>query len=449
MASTRSATRPPQTKIAIQSVAPANQSAGIQSRVGTRADRITVRLLEGLERGDVVWDDEIGGFYAERGARGASLKLAVDIARGKTVRRTLAQWRPGTTFDLRALRADAARLRAEIRAGHVPPAVVRRAPQTVAPAGELTVGQALDRYLDDMAKRGCAPRTIKFTASRLRNHLGSWLERAIVGVKPSDCQTAHARITAGAGTVGANKVLRDFRAVWNLAVKQADHPERFPAKCPVASVTMNQEASTRDNAIVTDLPGWWKRTGDLGNPLRRDMFRLGLFSGLRPGNLASIRRDWLDLTPGQETIRFPAAVMKGRPGKRRAFALPLSPPMVEFVRGALEMGPKLMRVAPERCEWLFPTNSRDGKRVVATSNWTEPTLDMNECGHALRHTYRTLATDAGVPYDIAEMLVAHVLPGVVQRYVHPGELDARLRAAQAQISAHILARVGARASLSV
>ena len=96
----------------------------------------------------------------------------------------------------------------------------------------------------------------------------------------------------------------------------------------------------------------------------------------------------------------------------------------------------------QRCEWLFPTNDRYGRRVVATSNWTEPTLDPNEVGHALRHTYRTLATDAGVPYDIGEMLVAHVLPGVGSRYVHADELDARLRAAQGQISAFILARAG-------
>ena len=135
--------------------------------------------------------------------------------------------------------------------------------------------------------------------------------------------------------------------------------------------------------------------------------------------------------------------MKGKVGKRRPFTLPLSPPMIELVREALVLGPKIASVAPERCEWLFPTTSRDGRRVVATSNWTEPTLDASECGHALRHTYRTLSADAGVPYDVAEMLVAHVLPGVGSRYVHASELDARLRAAQAQISAHILSRVGA------
>jgi integrase len=206
-------------------------------------------------------------------------------------------------------------------------------------------------------------------------------------------------------------------------------------------VTWNAEAAVREDAVVPDLRAWWKRVGDLGNELRAVMFRLGLLSGLRPGNLAGIRREWIDLTPGREVIRFPKEVMKGKAGKRRAFTLPLSTPMVALVREALALGPKLVRVPPERCEWLFPTTGRDGRSVVATSNWTEPTLEPNECGHALRHTYRTLATDAGVPYDVAEMLVAHALPGMGARYVHAGELDARLRAAQERVSAHILACV--------
>lgn len=454
MASTRSATLPRQTNFAIQSVASANQSVGTRPP-SREPESITVHVLERMQRGDVVRDPSIGGFYAECGARGVSLKIAVDLARGKTVRRTLAQWRPGgTSIDLKAIRRRANAMLEDIRAdrekilsGEVSPPKARRAPKPGtgaddAAAGELTVGQAVDRYLEDMGKRGCAPRTIKFTGGRLRNHLADWLAKPIVAIKPSDCQSAHARITAASGDVSANKVMRDFRAVWNLTVKQSDNPERFAARCPVASITWNREASVRQNAVVTDLPGWWKRTGELGNPLRRVMFRLGLLSGLRPGNLVGIRREWIDLTEGRETIRFPAEVMKGRAGKRRAFALPLSPPMVALVKEALELGPKIMRIAPERCEWLFPTNSRDGRRVVATSNWTEPTLEMNECGHALRHTYRTLAADAGVPSDIAEMLVAHALPGVMQRYVHAGELDSRLRAAQAQVSAHILARVG-------
>lgn len=438
MASTRASTLPPQTKFAIQSVAPANQSAA--PRRGT--DRLTVRVLEALERGDVVWDAEIGGLYAERGARGVSVKLAVDVARGKTVRRTLAQWRPGgAALDLRALRADAARIRAEIRAGDVPAPKARRSP-AVAPEGVLTVGQAVDRYVADMAKRGCPARSVKFTGARLRTHLAGWLALPLASITKAQCQSEHARLTESSGAVSANRVLRDFRAVWNLAAKQTDALDGAP-RCPVASVTMNREVSKRTDAIVPNLPDWWKRVGDLSNPLRAVMFRLGLLSGLRPGNLCGIRREWIaDLdVPDRARIEFPASAMKGKAGKRRPFTMPLSPPMVALVREALQLGPRAVSVAPERCEWLFPTLDRHGRNVVATSNWTEPTLESNECGHSLRHTYRSLATDAGVPYDVGEMLIAHVLPGVGSRYMHP-EGMAVLWSWQARISAHILARVG-------
>jgi integrase len=437
MATTRVPTLPPQTKLFYRSVAPANQS--VEPRRGS--ELLTVRLLESLNPGDRVQDTEIGGLYAECGKRGVSLKLAVDVARGKTVRRTLLQWRGGAALDLRKLKDEAAKVRAAIRAGDKPAPKARRAPQPVV-EGVLTVGQAIDRYVEDMAKRGCAPRSVKFTSARLRKHLKAWLALPLASVGKSHCQSEHARITEASGAVSANRVLRDFRAVWNLAAKQTDALDGVPL-CPVRAVTLHSETGRRDGVIVTDLPGWWKRTGDLTNPIRTLMFRLGLLSGLRPGNLCGIRREWIsDLDkPSRARIDFPASVMKGRSGKRRAFTLPLSAPMIDLVKRAIAAGPKAMSVTPEQCEWLFPTKSRDGRAIVSTSNWTEPTLESNEVGHSLRHTYRTMATAAGAPYDVAEMLVAHVMPGVGARYVHPEGL-ATLWDWQRKISAYILARTG-------
>ena len=73
MAPTRASTLPSQTKFAIQSVAPANQS--VAPRRGS--ERLTVRVLEQLQPGDRVTDTDVGCLYAECGARGVSLKLAV------------------------------------------------------------------------------------------------------------------------------------------------------------------------------------------------------------------------------------------------------------------------------------------------------------------------------------------------------------------------------------
>lgn len=311
MARPRTSTQPPQTKSIELSLLPPIRSAALPSEPGrglrsgeasdgarsvgaTRSvprrgsDRLTVKLLEQLRPGDRVQDTEIGGLYAECGAKGVTFKLAVDVTRGKTVRRTLAQWRPGSAaLDLRELRADAARLRADVRAGSVPEPKARRAPAQALAPGVLTVAVAIDRYVEDMTKRGCSPRSVKFTGARLRTHLASWLAMPLTSIGKAHCQAEHTRLTAACGAVQANRVLRDFRALWNLAAKQTDALDKAP-RCPVASVTMNTEAGRRDDAIVPDLRGWWARVEDLGNPLRAVMFKLGLLSGLRPGNLCGI-----------------------------------------------------------------------------------------------------------------------------------------------------------------
>jgi integrase len=389
-----------------------------------------VRLIEGLQPGERVRDTAVRGLFAERGQRGVSLKLQADLRAGArngiarkpiTVRMTLGRF---PELGLDAARAQATALLLEIRAGRDP-----RAAQ--APTGQLTVGMAIDRYVDDMRTRECAPKCITYTAGRLRTHLAAWASLLITEILPSQCQAEHARIASAAGRVAANKTLRDFRAAWNLALRKADNPDAFPRVCPVASVTFYRERR-REAALITDLPGWWTRVQALTNPLRREMHLLGLLSGLRPGNLAGIRREWIDLQGA--VIRFPAEVMKAR----AAFALPLSAPMVTIVRRALEHGDGAF-TGGRHGGWLFPTRSRDGREVIATSNWTEATLGMHECGHALRHSYKTLGTAAGVSGGDLELLLAHSVRGVAGTYLHADRLLEHLRAQQERVSAYVLA----------
>jgi integrase len=258
----------------------------------------------------------------------------------------------------------------------------------------------------------------------------------IVSILPSQCQTEHARIAASAGPVAANKTLRDFRAVWNLALRKADHPDSFPRACPVASVTFFRERR-REDAVITDLPGWFARVRSLANPLRAVMHELGLLSGLRPGNLAGIRREWIDVSGA--AIRFPAEVMKARV----PFVLPLSAPMVALVERALALGNGPL-TGGRHGGWLFPTRSRDGTEVVATSNWTESTLGMHECGHALRHSFKTFGKAAGVSEGDLELLLAHSVRGVAGVYLHADTdpVVAHLREQQARVSAFVLRAAG-------
>jgi len=165
----------------------------------------------------------------------------------------------------------------------------------------------------------------------------------------------------------------------------------------------------------------------LPSPMRRVMHELGLFSGLRPGSLVSLRREWIDLE--NQGISIPRERMKSR----RDFALPLSQHMVGVVRRALEIGDMLF----PGTEWLFPTRGTDGK-VKAVIMWRERTLP-GETGHVLRHTFRTIAQRAGLDPIEADLLLDHKVQGVRGIYIHERALFDRLLAAQERMSGEILA----------
>lgn len=427
-----------QTETAIQAAAPSIQSVTTRGGIRAQQTKLTAGVLAAMRPGDVVRCSQTRGFYAECGARGVALKVATDLARGKTARKTLGKW---PAKDLAQARLEAVLWVAKASAGVDPRGPL---PPAAAPAaGGQTVRAAAEAYLADMTKRGCAPKTVTFTRGRLLTHLPELLDLPIAAVKPSECQAAHDRISVSSGPVSANKALRDLRAVWNFACRKSDDPESFPRRNPASSVTMNVERPRRA-AVILDLPGWWRRTGDLPNPLRTCMHRLALLTGLRMANVAGCRREWIDLAPSAECIRFPAEVMKAR----QAFTCPLSPAAVALVRRAVQLGDDMAGVVRHgrSCPWLFPTRSADGRAWVATSAWRERTLGSHECGHALRHSYNTLALSTpGVTAHDVERLLAHAVAGVAGHYYHPDAPAtlAHLRAAQELISARILAACGA------
>jgi hypothetical protein len=81
---------------------------------------------------------------------------------------------------------------------------------------------------------------------------------------------------------------------------------------PTASITWNAQPRSDRVLLAQDLPDWWARVQALPNPL--------LFSGLRPGTLVTLRREWIDLDA--RGISIPRERMKSR----REFASPSPEP---------------------------------------------------------------------------------------------------------------------------
>jgi integrase len=217
--------------------------------------------------------------------------------------------------------------------------------------------------------------------------------------------------------------MRSLRAAYNFAIKLDDEDELRAN--PVGGVHFHPERRREAIILPEDLPDWWRRSEELPNSLRTTMHRLGLLSGLRPGTLVSLQREWIDL--GGRAIRIP------RMKSGRAFDLPLSEPMVALVENALRIGDVLYRDPP----WLFPTRANDGRGIIHTQVWKEKTM-RGETGHVLRHTYRTMADRLGIPQSRARALLDHKQPGIEAHYLHSSALRDELLADQERMTAHIL-----------
>lgn len=394
--------------------------------------RLTETFVKGLRyKGKpVVYRDEaVVGLMVQVNRRGTVYKVQRDLWKGhkphlnekgtrllpKTVRHTLGS-AEGMTLD--EARTRALVVIADIKRGIDPN-------KSAAPLGvrAWTVATMFEEYSRDMRTRGCQERTIKDMMGRLDFYLPEWKSTLITDIKRSAARDRHAVITREHGPRVANMAMKDFKWAYNFALKIMEDDDGLPTN-PIQAVTMNRERASERLIMPEDLPDWWEKVGALNNPIRRAMHRLGLLSGLRPGTLASLRQHWIRLK--EHVIAIPS--MKS--GRR--FDLPLSPQMEELVRDAMQAA----NVLYPRAEWLFPTRSKEGV-VMATQVWKESTLGSSG-GHALRHTYRTLAKRLGINDTDARLLLDHTVPGIDGVYIHSRALFDRLLKQQERMSAYIL-----------
>lgn len=386
-----------------------------------------IRSLDYNGRPFTVRDTAVTGLLVQINQRSKSYKIQRDLYVGERGRRQLLKTVRCTIGTTDVVSLDDARTRAQelialVKRGIDPNAKPEDKP--ISPDA-WTVRRMYDEYAADMRARDCAERTIESMLDRRDRLLKGWLDLPITEIKRSTARERHKELTRESGKRSANMVFKDFRAAFNLAIKVADDPDAIGDN-PVKAVTFNKERSSNRVIMPDDLPDWWERVQAIPNPIRRDMHVFGLLSGLRPGTLVSLRREWVNLSE--------RAIVIPRMKSGRSFALPLSGYMVDVVKRVMAAGDLLFPGSP----WLFPTRSNDGREVIATQVWKEKTLP-SETGHILRHTYRTVAQRAGIDRIDARLMLDHAVPGIDGVYIHEKALFDRLLETQDKMTEHLLA----------
>lgn len=334
-------------------------------------------------------------------------------------------------------------LRARLKRGQDPAAAAK------ADWRLFTLAEALALYLgdDDAAdakhRKQRSPRTVTDYRSKIDRNLGDWKQRPLASLSHREVYDRHREIGRRA-PYDANGTMRVLRAVYNRARKI--YPD-LPAN-PCDAVDWYPERR-REAAIPSALlPQWWREVEALKNPVRRDLYKLMLLTGLRRETAVSIRLEDIDLEA--RTLRVP----RPKGGEARAFTIPLSDALVRIIReriadneaSRLKRNEKRLQRRQEpfpASPWLFPANSASG-HVSEPKPGVRDGFSVPFTPHGLRHTYISAATAAGVhPYQL-KLLTNHALPrsDVTAGYVR-ADVEA-LRPAQERITALLLELLEAR-----
>jgi integrase len=342
-----------------------------------------------LDKPRIVRDSKVPGLHVWVGKRKKTFRYQYETPRLNGHRgRTHIEWlgeHPHHSADqarAKALAIQAARIRGE----YVRPVL------EVAPA-QLTFGEAFDQYKAAITKEGKSSRTVADYQDKFDRHLTALHKKALAAITREEVTRQHAAITElarkarkgkyASGKYAANGSMRLARAVWNFAKKELE-TSGLPELNPFRSGKLYHRERARESGMgAKDLPAWWAQLQQLPNPIRREMHLFMLLSGLRRQDVLTARWDHLDET--RKALRIPAP--KG--GVERAFDLPLSEPMLACLKRAKEAGNTFF---PEQSQiWVFPAETGHVAEVKEDGK-----VKLSHTGHALRHSFRTLAGAAGI-----------------------------------------------------
>lgn len=401
--------------------------------------KLTVRFVDALpwaerdERGRVlsysVRDTLVKGLMVVVHASSKAYSVQRDLyalerdAQGRRVKLGTRRVRLGDTRDflsIEAVRTKALEVIEQVRAGIDPnkPAVPE------APKKEFTFAQALESYLDRCDRKARRPSTIDGYRNLFERYLKDWADRPLkeLGDDTLGVDERHRTITKKNGPVAANQSMRLVRAVYRHARRKL----RDLPPPPTDAVDFNDEK--RRDVIITDWPAFWATVHELRNPVTRDWYLFLAFTGMRRGAASEARVEHLNLDKGFLHVPNP----KG--GPKRAFDLPLSGFLVEMLRNRVKENHE---VFGEDYPWLFPSHNSATGYITQGLKSNKKLVNP----HALRHSFATAATAAGLDPFAIKLLLNHQLPGVTGGYIHGSALGVTLREAQERVTAYLLGQI--------
>ncbi|MBR1236535.1 integrase family protein [Bradyrhizobium sp. AUGA SZCCT0182] len=391
----------------------------------------------------IVRDSKIAGFHLWVGKSTKTFRFQYETPRingqrGSTMVEWLGEHPHASADEARAKALEIQALRARGEAIPRGLAVVPEAGPDAAAA--LTFRAAWEAYKGAITKEGKSIRTIADYQDKFDRHLTAWHDRPLASIKREDVVQEHAAVTERArqaragqkyasGKYAANGTMRFGRAVWNHAKDELETPG-LPERNPFRSGKLFHKEKPRNTGMgMADLPAWSAQLQALANPVRRELHLFMLLTGLRRTDVLTAR--WANFDPARPSLKLPSP--KG--GEDRAFELPLSTAQLECLERVREAG---RTYYPEESKtWIFPA---PGGHVAEVKE--EGRQKLSHTGHALRHSFRTLAAAAGVDRLRLKILMNHSIDDdVTDAYANVPALFSSLLQAQETVSDFVMSNL--------
>ena len=311
-----------------------------------------------------------------------------------------------------ALRIDALRARAD--------ASEERARRMEAARHSLPVARIADEYRASTRRRDCAPATLDRYCAQIGG-LVRFLARRFPAVhEMRDVSDAHAeaflRAFRDKSPNAYNKRITLFRSVWSILGPQAGCESNPWAECRKRRLDTRSRRTLTGEELAAVVAA--------AEPELRTLIGIGLFTGLRLGDAATL--DWRAVDESAGIVRVSPA--KTRRTGRSTVEIPLIPELVAVLANAETAGRRDGPVMPRVCECYRRRPVELSRAIKALFERCGIQTDSDADGgekrrplvsfHSLRHTFVSLAANAGVPLNIVQAVVGHTNMRMTEYYAH-------------------------------
>ena len=365
------------------------------ARVRTTLTKRTVEALKPEEKSWIAWDEKLTGFGVR--VQPSGMKSFIVNYRGGSGGR------------------KAPNKRVVIgRYGRIAPDQARRLAQDLLgrvargedPAGERadargvpTLARAFDIYMAANPDR--AKNTVRLYKQNLRVNLSDWLKRPLDAITRQDVEDRFNLITGKHGWSAANQTLSMLRSIYRRPCVDFEGLRNPVDLWLAAGGRFHRKRRRRISSPAEVLPRWREgiEATDL-EPDIRDIFLIGIYTGMRRGEIVSLRREQVDME--RRVLR----VEETKTGE------PLELPITRQLAAILERC-----LADGDGPWVFPSPRSEAGHVSDLARFYG---EISEKGgarfwfHGLRNAFITVAErELMLPRSLTKRLVNHARPGDV------------------------------------